>query len=234
LSYLHEQRIVHRDVKAENVLLCEGLICKLTDFGLSKQQMESSFGGQSTHHGGTLSFLAPETLPPHGRYSHRSDVYSCGVTCHQILRRSSPHLNHSQMISHLKLSMDCESWQKLVEGSLAPDVGHRLSSRDCLELIREVQSSSLIGGNPRGSRTHVNCGEVQVLKSILTLGRSNESQLDRSHNEVRFPHPPPPTPMLALLCVSLSRLGSLLLPLHDVSLWESSCLRSIGLDLRRQ
>jgi serine/threonine protein kinase len=161
---------------------------------LSKQQMESSFGGQSTNHGGTLSFLAPETRME-GRYSHRSDVYSCGVTCYQILRRSSPHLNHSQMISHLKLSMDCESWQKFVEGSLAPDVGHRLSSRDCLELIREVQASRLIRGDPRSSRTHVNCGDVQVLQSILTLGHSEESQLDRSQNEVRSR--PPASSLLA-------------------------------------
>jgi hypothetical protein len=183
LCYLHELRIIHRDVKAENVLVCDGLICKVSDFGVSKQLMESSFGVKSTKHAGTLSFMAPENFPPHGRYSHRSDVYSFGVTCFQILMRSSPLSQHSEMVSHLMVSIASQSWKRFVEGSLVPDVSQRLCSRECLELIRDVQLSELIGGNPRASRTHPNFGEVQVLQSILTFGCSEASQQNRTQSE---------------------------------------------------
>ena len=88
LRYLHLRRIVHGDVKAENVLLTGDLHCKLADFGLSKQQLEASFCSKSSTHAGTFAFMAPE-VKEDGK-SHRSDMYAFGVTCYQILARSPP------------------------------------------------------------------------------------------------------------------------------------------------
>jgi hypothetical protein len=177
LKYLHEQKILHRDVKAENVLVCEGLHCKLTDFGLSKQQFESSFGVRSTHQAGTFLFMAPEVRMGE-RYSHRSDVYSCGVTCYQILFRSTPK-NLPEIIPALVSVIRHQSWSEFVEGSLTGAIADRISSRKALELIHEVQVSERIAGDPRqlstitpptraaSMRTHVESPQVEVLNKVL-------------------------------------------------------------------
>jgi hypothetical protein len=163
LSYLHQHKIIHRDVKAENVLVCDGLVCKLSDFGVSKQQMESSFGVQSINHGGTLSFMAPETLPPQCRYSHRSDVYSCGVTCFQIISRSRPLSPPSTMIRFLESSYHFPRWSEFLNGCLAPDTVGRLSAQSSLRLLLETQACESVRGDPRHSFDHPSFHEVQRL-----------------------------------------------------------------------
>jgi hypothetical protein len=143
LCYLHQHRIVHRNVKAENVLVFDSFHCKLTDFGLSKQQMESSLGFRSPNTAGTLSFMAPESLPPTSQYSHRSDVYSFGVACYQIISRLPPvpHTSSSDtMIRLLRSTIDLKSWDDFVVGCLARDSNQRLSAREASNLILEVKT----------------------------------------------------------------------------------------------
>jgi serine/threonine protein kinase len=208
LKYLHEQKILHQDVKAENVMLCDGLRCKLTDFGLSKQQLESSFGVPSRHHdpAGTLCFMAPEVRMG-SRSSHRSDVYSCGVTCFQILFRSTPtslRSVNSEILPMLESVLGEESWKRFARGCLAADCRERLSSREALELIGEIQKSANIGGDPRGCPTatlatphnrHSDTPAVEVLSKVLISGRFEETEtndaaaVDRS--AMVFPSPSP-------------------------------------------
>lgn len=60
LSYLHENKIIHRDVKASNMFIFdskEGEICKLGDFGISKRDLVTQ---QSTTIKGTVGYMAPE------------------------------------------------------------------------------------------------------------------------------------------------------------------------------
>jgi hypothetical protein len=218
LKYLHEQRILHQDVKAENVMLCDGLRCKLTDFGLSKQQLESSFGVPSRHHdaAGTLCFMAPEVRMG-SRSSHRSDVYSCGVTCFQILFRSTPTSllsANSEILPMLESFLGEESWKRFARGCLAADRRERLSSREALELIGEIQQSARIGGDPRGRPTataatphdrHSDTPAVEVLIKVLISDRLEETEtndaaaaVDRS--AMVFPSPlPAPFPRIYLL-----------------------------------
>jgi serine/threonine protein kinase len=184
LNYLHDLKILHQDVKAENVMVCEGLHCKLTDFGLSKQQMESSFEVQSSRHdqAGTLCFMAPEVLDRmNGRYSHRSDVYSCGMTCFQILFRSTPTRSSklSEIIHVLELVIGEDSWKQFVRGCLAANIRERISSREALQLISEIQKSEKIGGDPRRhfhQSRHSETPEVEVLNKVLISNRFEETE----------------------------------------------------------
>ncbi|KAK7392415.1 hypothetical protein VNO78_20854 [Psophocarpus tetragonolobus] len=86
LDFLHEDlkpHIVHRDIKAKNILLDRNFTSKISDFGLAKLlRDEASY--ISTRVAGTLGYLAPEYANS-GQVSRKSDVYSFGVLLLQIV-----------------------------------------------------------------------------------------------------------------------------------------------------
>ncbi|CAI9293980.1 unnamed protein product [Lactuca saligna] len=76
LSYLHSKKIVHRDVKAENMLLDSNRKLKIADFGVAR--VEAQNPKDMTGETGTLGYMAPEVLE--GKpYNRKCDVYSFGV-----------------------------------------------------------------------------------------------------------------------------------------------------------
>ncbi|CAH2079132.1 unnamed protein product [Thlaspi arvense] len=81
LSYLHKKKIVHRDVKAENMLLDTQRNLKIADFGVAR--VEALNPKDMTGQTGTLGYMAPEIID--GKpYNRRCDVYSFGICLWEI------------------------------------------------------------------------------------------------------------------------------------------------------
>ncbi|CAL9243467.1 unnamed protein product [Arabidopsis halleri] len=93
LEYLHngcEKRILHRDIKASNVMLDSDFNAKLGDFGLARMIQQSEMTHHSTKEiAGTPGYMAPETFL-NGRATVETDVYAFGVLMLEVVSGKKP------------------------------------------------------------------------------------------------------------------------------------------------
>jgi len=95
LAAAHQARMIHRDVKPENVLLAPDGRIKVADFGLARaisaETQHTATGGVLI---GTVSYLAPEIVTNDGADA-RSDIYACGAMLYEMLTGLKPHAGES-------------------------------------------------------------------------------------------------------------------------------------------
>ncbi|PWA36648.1 serine-threonine/tyrosine-protein kinase catalytic domain-containing protein [Artemisia annua] len=98
LNYLHTKKIVHRDVKTENMLLDKSRTLKIADFGVAR--IEASNPNDMTGETGTLGYMAPEVLNG-SAYNRKCDVYSFGICLWEIYCCDMPYpdLSFSEVTS---------------------------------------------------------------------------------------------------------------------------------------
>uniref|UniRef100_A0A665THZ1 non-specific serine/threonine protein kinase n=1 Tax=Echeneis naucrates TaxID=173247 RepID=A0A665THZ1_ECHNA len=93
LAYLHSHKMIHRDIKAGNILLTEPGQVKLADFG------SASIACPANSFVGTPYWMAPEVIlaMDEGQYDGKVDIWSMGITCIELAERKPPLFNMNAM-----------------------------------------------------------------------------------------------------------------------------------------
>lgn len=102
LSYVHSQRVIHRDLKTANILLTgrDGAVAKLGDFGISRlMSSQTNFASTAV---GTPYYLSPELITSEG-YDGRADVWSLGVILYELITFTRPF--HGENIAQLAMAI---------------------------------------------------------------------------------------------------------------------------------
>ncbi|XP_061393241.1 proto-oncogene tyrosine-protein kinase receptor Ret, partial [Musca vetustissima] len=84
MAYLTDIKLVHRDLAARNVLLAEGHICKISDFGLTRDVYEDDAYLKRSRERVPVKWMAPESLADNV-YTSKSDVWAFGVLCWELI-----------------------------------------------------------------------------------------------------------------------------------------------------
>ncbi|XWS42198.1 hypothetical protein CRYUN_Cryun17cG0147600 [Craigia yunnanensis] len=87
MNYLHQNNIIHRDLKTANLLMDENQVVKVADFGVARVQSQS---GVMTAETGTYRWMAPEVIE-HKPYDHKADVFSFGIALWELLTGELPY-----------------------------------------------------------------------------------------------------------------------------------------------
>ena len=121
--YLHEgweAKVLHRDIKASNVLLDKDMNGRLGDFGLARMHDHGQVPN-TTRVVGTVGYLAPEVIRS-GRASAQTDVFGFGVLILEVMCGRRP-------IEEGKPPLEEWAWQFMVQGQLLNALDERLRAR---------------------------------------------------------------------------------------------------------
>ncbi|HET8841236.1 MAG TPA: serine/threonine-protein kinase, partial [Ktedonobacteraceae bacterium] len=209
LQYAHDQRVIHRDVKPENMLVGRNREILLSDFGIALVQQSSRV--QSTQNiAGTIAYMAPEQISAHPRPA--SDQYSLGIVAYEWLCGVRPFQGSYTEIAVKQSMVPPPPFQTYVPDippgveqvifhALQKDPGQRFP--DIRSFVRALEQSAL---HPEAFSTRVSTqisppqpvpssmpspGQ-QPAPPVLTPPPSNATgQSSLSTSPVLYPPPPP-------------------------------------------
>ena len=100
LSHAHQNGIIHRDIKPQNILMNDNLTCKITDFGIARAYGDTTLT-QTNQMLGTVYYLSPEQARGNVATA-QSDIYSLGILIFEMITGQIPFKGESAVAIALK------------------------------------------------------------------------------------------------------------------------------------
>ena len=206
LVYLHSNRLIHRDLTGNNVLMIAGTRAKITDFGMSKLATVNPRMTALTLCPGNLLYMSPEALDEAKTYTAKLDIFSFGVIVIQILTRqfpnptdrfctiSLPQVNEEvrrvvpeteRREAHLKLIPNTHSLKPLALQCLKKKENERPSALPLSERLSELKQSSQYPESMHQTQSSSDIEQLQQQlrgQRILTEAKTREVQEHQTRN----------------------------------------------------
>ncbi|KAK9131113.1 hypothetical protein Sjap_011600 [Stephania japonica] len=199
LHYLHSNRIIHRDMKPQNILIGSGCVVKLCDFGFARAMSTNTVVLRSIK--GTPLYMAPE-LVREQPYNHTADLWSLGVILYELFVGQPPFYTNSvyALIRHIikdpvkypdnmspnfksflkgllnKVPQNRLSWPKLLEHPFIKDTSDDFENTH----TAEATTRSSIASSTISSSTLVSERKTPTFDNSNAQNPSNREQMDNS------------------------------------------------------
>lgn len=161
LSAAHKKSVIHRDIKPQNIIMTEGGVLKVTDFGIARATTQAT---QSTSSStiGTVHYLSPEQA--RGGYTNeRTDIYSLGVVLYEMLTGRLPfndntavaiaikHIQEKPVLPRIHNNEIPESMEYIVMKALNKEQNLRYASADAFlaDLNKAIKNPNVVLGDAK-------------------------------------------------------------------------------------
>ena len=245
MAAVHAHKIIHLDLKPENVLIGPLAVPWITDFGLSTSANMTSMSQSSAGGRGTLPFKAPELFTHPPRVSPAADVYAFGILAWMVVAGEQPYANMASAVTALPAAVcdgtrpslaSGDSWTdrttstiaKLIEACWAEDDAQRPpfgeggagGGENGVASLEKVVS--LVASLEKIETSMTKSSDEASQLSMATRLLANEAEAE----EVHAARPPSHSPVLILLLslslsLSLSPYSS---PYRRLSTWGGSTM----------
>lgn len=189
LKHAHENNVIHRDIKPQNIMINRNRVAKLTDFGIAKGASTSTINGTKDVIG-SVHYLSPEQARG-GYIDDKSDIYSLGVVMYEMITGLVPfdgenyvtvamaHLNAeilppSEKVDNLKIS---KGFERVIMKCLQKHQSYRYQNAN-----RLLQDLTLLSVNKEPTIIEVDRNFDDSKYSTVVVKREDMNKMDRENN----------------------------------------------------